>query len=307
MLSLEKLIEGLDVAVEPFSLCEVRGDGRLDMGSHDHACIHYAMAGSGSLRVGDDSPITLAPGALIVSPAQLPHRLESTSDRVNGNKPEKLPYCDPLGDGWRQVKSGVGDNGVLVACGAVHAVYHQVHGLFDYLPEPLVEYLQPDDPMRHAFDLLLSELAEPKPGTRSLAQALFQQCLVLLLRRQTHDGVCAAPWLTALEDPRLGRAIAAMLDRPEAPHSLERLAETAGMSRSTFAEHFVSAFRRPPMDLLKEVRLRRAAKLLRSTDRPVEALAASVGYASRSSFSRAFKEFHGLSPADYRQSGGGIL
>ena len=54
------------------------------------------------------------------------------------------------------------------------------------------------------------------------------------------------------------------------------------------------------MDFLKEVRLRRAAHLLRATDLPVKTVAARVGFASRSYFSRAFKAFTGHDPAGYR-------
>ena len=54
------------------------------------------------------------------------------------------------------------------------------------------------------------------------------------------------------------------------------------------------------MDFLKEIRLRRAANYLSTTDLPVKAVAGRVGFASRSYFSRAFKALHGIDPAGYR-------
>jgi len=72
------------------------------------------------------------------------------------------------------------------------------------------------------------------------------------------------------------------------------------MSRSAFVAHFTAVFERTPMDVLKEIRLRRAARLLRTTDLPVKAVAGQVGYASRSYFSRAFKAHFGADPAAYR-------
>ena len=54
------------------------------------------------------------------------------------------------------------------------------------------------------------------------------------------------------------------------------------------------------MDFLKEVRLRRAGDLLRVGDLPIKAIAARVGYSSRSHFSRSFKAFAGTDPATYR-------
>ncbi len=71
-------------------------------------------------------------------------------------------------------------------------------------------------------------------------------------------------------------------------------------ARASYAEHFKKAFDRTPMDFLKGVRLRRAAHLLTATDLPVKAIAARIGFDSRSYFSRAFKDFTGVDPAGFR-------
>ena len=72
------------------------------------------------------------------------------------------------------------------------------------------------------------------------------------------------------------------------------------MGRSAFAGRFSAVLGRSPIEFLKEVRLRRAARLLETTDLPVGVVAERVGYASRSYFSRAFKELHGTYPAGFR-------
>jgi transcriptional regulator GlxA family with amidase domain len=54
------------------------------------------------------------------------------------------------------------------------------------------------------------------------------------------------------------------------------------------------------MDFLYDIRMRKAAKLLETTDFPVKKVASSVGFASRSHFSRAFKGFTGADPTAYR-------
>jgi AraC-like DNA-binding protein len=298
MLSLEKLLDGLDIDVEPFALCEVRGSGRLDMGCRDEATLHYALAGTGRLKIANGETISVVPGTVLIVPPRLSHRLEAAKTTAAPVVP--LPHCAPLGEDWQQLQAGTGAAGILVACSTLRVTYQQAQGLFDYLAEPIIACLERDHPIRHSLDLLLAELAAPKPGTRALVRALMQQCLVLLLRRHCASGECRVPWLSALEDPRLGRAVAAIFEYPEALHTLERLAALAGMSRSAFAEHFAAEFGRGPMDLLKEVRLRRAAQLLRSTDTPIKALPGRVGYRSRSYFSRAFKDLFDISPAEYR-------
>jgi AraC-like DNA-binding protein len=93
-----------------------------------------------------------------------------------------------------------------------------------------------------------------------------------------------------------------MLDHPARSYSLESLAELAHMSRSAFAKEFTDRFGRTPMAFLRDVRLRRAASLLRETDLPVESIAARVGFSSRSHFSRSFHGRFGHSPTTFRTS-----
>lgn len=76
------------------------------------------------------------------------------------------------------------------------------------------------------------------------------------------------------------------------------------MSRAAFAERFSQVFDQAPMDFVQRVRLRIAARLLTTTDLPVKIVASTIGYASRSSFSRAFEAIYGAAPTDFRSFGG---
>ena len=211
------------------------------------------------------------------------------------------PTCESLPDGWNLLKVGEAPPGLVLACGYVQARYMQIAELFQYLREPIIEDVAEDRTFREPFHNLLDELADPKPGTKVLAEMLMKQCLIALLRNQSRaSGECFVPWLAALGDRGLGRALAAMLDSPETNHTLESLGEIAGMSRGAFAEHFKEAFGRTPIDCLKEIRLRRAAQLLTATDLPVKTIAFQVGFESRSYFSRAFRAFAGIDPAGFR-------
>lgn len=79
------------------------------------------------------------------------------------------------------------------------------------------------------------------------------------------------------------------------------LADVAAMSRSAFAERFTAVFGRPPMALVKDVRMRRAAGLLRADPTlSVDEVASRVGFSSRSHFSRSFEACYGAPPADFR-------
>jgi len=294
---LDRLLDGLDVAVEPFAICEVGKGASLVLEDHDATSIHYVLRGEGVARQMAGSEISLTPRTVVIAPPGA--CLVVTCGRTR-HMTLPAPVCRELPGGWQRMTFGDGPAGLVLTCGGVRATHRRAVGLFDHLRTPLVHDISGDAEFRDPLHRLLDELAAPRPGTRTMAEILMKECLVVLLRRYSQGGDCRVPWLVALDHPRLGAAISAMLDRPEAGHTLQSLAETAGMSRAAFARRFKEAFGRTVMDFLKEIRLRHAARLLRATDLPVKAVASRSGFESRSYFSRAFKAFSGVDPAGFR-------
>lgn len=188
---------------------------------------------------------------------------------------------------------------VVTTCGTIEASYGGSVGMFDFLDQPIAVHLDEGEPLRNAFESMLEELISPRLGTRALTEALLKQCLVLLIRKVEPDAVDAAR-LFGMADGRLLRAIVAMVDNPAESFTLDRLARTAGMSRSSFAARFQAAFGTTPIDLLKKIRVRHAARLLETTELPVAVIARSIGYKSRTYFSRAFRAEFGIDPRTFR-------
>lgn len=298
MILLDTLLAELEIGVEPFALCEIRTRWRLRPVGRGEASVHYVLAGQGVLALPDGAPLAIKAGAMVVIPSGVKPWIEPDGAGPAGTV--RITACEKPRQDWRRLRAGSGRFGVILACGAIHATYHQSTGLFNYLAEPIVEDFSTSSEIRRTFRRLLKEMADPKPGSRSVVECLLRECLVMLLRRYCASGHCRLPWLSALEDPKLGRAVAAMLERPEAHHTLESLGGVAGMSRSAFAQAFRTAFGRPAMVFLREIRLRRAACRLASTELSVKAVAGAVGIASRSYFWRAFKALYGIEPAAYR-------
>ncbi len=236
------------------------------------------IGGSGVLEFGGGVSLRFSPHVVVIVPARL-HRPD-------------------LPDGGRDPCST--DGPVRMACGRVRATVQGSVGLFDHLREPLVEHLRAGDPLRRALQELLDEIGARRPGYRAMAEALLRRCLILLLRRVGDHDERRLAWLAPLEDSRLRRAVAAMQNRPEHSFTLPVLAEVAGMSRSVFAARFADTLGQPPIGFLKTLRLARAGRLLLGTDLPVKSVATRVGYASRSSFTRAFVAVHGVGPLAFR-------
>jgi transcriptional regulator GlxA family with amidase domain len=172
--------------------------------------------------------------------------------------------------------------------------------LFRSLPRPLARRLDNVDLLAEQFSRVSAELSQPRVGTRPMIETLLKQCLVLMLRDPVPADALGMPWSPGVAHPPLWRAFVTMVETMEAAHSVDSLAATAGMGRSAFTGHFAKAFGRPPMALLREMRLRRAAALLADAQLPIETVARRVGYASRSQFSRAFRDFHGKDPQAFR-------
>lgn len=298
MTPLDQLIEGLDVGISAFAICEIRQDAKFILKEETGTALHYVLSGNGYAWQAAGNSFALKPHTIMILP---PGSLVAVTNGRNANIDPLDPHCEPLPEDWVNLTVGNGAPGIRLVCGFIRAMHLETTGLFDYLRQPLVLNVADDTSFRGPFMQFLDEIAAPRPGTRVLAEMLMKQCLIALLRRQMETARNSyAPWIAAANHPELGRAIAAITDRPESEHTLQSLADIAGMSRATFAKQFKSVFGRTPMDFVKEVRLRRAARFLAATDLPVKAIASRVGFDSRSYFSRAFKAFAGVDPVGFR-------
>jgi AraC family transcriptional activator of mtrCDE len=299
---LDRLLASLRVEVAPFAVCDVRRGWRVLMPPEGHVSLHFVVRGQGRLREPEGRVHALHEGTVFVAPPA-----SSVSRTLRVEPPDGAAHeldaaadCSLPEHGLRRMVAGAGDGALLMVCGAVRATYGGSVGLFDGLREPVIVELEDDPRIRGVFEALLAEQAAPAPGSQTMMRALMTQGLVAVLRRLCDSGTCTLPWMVALGDDRLVRALDLMLESPELAHTLESVAKVAGMSRSAFAERFTSTFGRTAMDLLREVRLDRGAELLRTTDLPVQTVAERVGLASRSYFSKAFRAQYGVDPAGYR-------
>lgn len=293
---LDDLLASLDVEVHTFSVCKVESGRALGVDADPVPVIHYGLKGSGIARFPDGVRITIEPHDFALVPPNQRHQIDMGGEDL-GVVPA-TENCLVLADGLLELRAGT-EPDLIMVCGKIEATYAGTLGLFDRLDHPISVRLRRSDPLREAFEAMLDELASPTLGTRALADALLKQCLILLVRRLAR-GEHEPAWLAGLVDSRLAGVVAAILENPAGDHTLRSLAERAGMSRSGFALRFGVAFGTTPMEFVKRIRLRYAARLLRTSDLPVATIANRVGYASRTHFSRAFRAAYGSDPQSFR-------
>jgi transcriptional regulator GlxA family with amidase domain len=166
------------------------------------------------------------------------------------------------------------------------------------LPEPFVVPLNALPELAPALELLFSEANTQSAGRQIALDHLFEYILVLLMRSALNDRLLDSGVLLGLADERLGGAIEAMHKHPEAPWSLEQLAQRAGMSRASFAARFRHVVGMTPFDYLTDWRLGVAQTMLRKGS-SLKVIAAAVGYANATALTRVFTQRLGKSPSDW--------
>jgi AraC-like DNA-binding protein len=294
------LLSALSVDVEAFALCEIAERVRLIFPPMDVIEIHHVLEGTLHLTIGDKDPIEAPAGAMVIVP---PGRLQylAASKSVATSKISS-DVCLPVRDGMVVLDATDGGEPVLrIACGTVQPDPNGSYGPLDGLSEPVAEDLSDLPVVSAAFKAMLEEVAAPGEGAMALTSALMKACLVFLLRRHLQSSRKAGTSSALFSDARIGRAIAAVLDRPSGAHSVTTLAKKAAMSRSAFARDFKATLGVTPMEFVTRIRLNLARRLLASTVRPVEAIAAEVGFSSRSHFSRVFRDQYGTDPSTFRK------
>lgn len=102
-------------------------------------------------------------------------------------------------------------------------------------------------------------------------------------------------------DEAVTAVVAAVTARPAEPWTVEGMARLVHLSRSALGERFRRALGRGPAEVLREIRMREARRLLTDPSRPVEYIASAVGYGSTAAFSRAFSSHHGVAPQAWRE------
>lgn len=109
--------------------------------------------------------------------------------------------------------------------------------------------------------------------------------------------------MSSAYERRILRVLDYIYDNPAGDLSLDQLADIAAMSRFHWHRVFQAVTGETCAQATRRMRLHRAAIILVQTDRSVEQIARSVGYSKSGSFSRAFAEAYGSSPAAYRAVG----
>jgi len=103
-------------------------------------------------------------------------------------------------------------------------------------------------------------------------------------------------------DRRIELVIARIKSEPVVAWDTPTLAALVNLSPSRFRHLFKRETGKGPAQFLKEVRLRKAEKMLRTTFLTVKQVLKHVGFTSSAHFVRDFRKQYGVTPTAYRRT-----
>lgn len=133
------------------------------------------------------------------------------------------------------------------------------------------------------------------PGSRTLITACFLRIAVILSRLYGAEN-------KRREIEGISLAAAYMESHSSEEIPMERLAEMSHYSQRHFIRLFSEIYEVAPHRYLTDIRIRRAASLLRDTRLDVSEISIRCGFSDPNYFSRIFRKYYGTSPLKYRNN-----
>jgi AraC family transcriptional regulator, alkane utilization regulator len=249
--------------------------------------------------------VELAAGDLIMLPRGSRHLLGSDL-HLAPTLADTLVQPPGAANDFLRIEHGGGGEKTRFVCGFLKYDERLCGPMVDALPR-LLRVPLGDGPATVWLTSLLQagarETAAPRAGGETVRAKLSELLFVEALRRyiemlpEQETG-----WLAGLRDRFVGRALALMHERPERDWTVEELATSVGLSRSSLAQRFTDFLGQPPMQYLTRWRLTVAAQRLRNEHASLARIASDSGYESEAAFNRAFKRALGTTPAAWRRS-----
>src|SRR5262245_3638653 len=278
---------------------------RSPMGSSpDIVFFHVLIEGRcKSKLIEDGQTIELAAGDLLMLPRGSRHLMGS--DLHLAPAAVESMVKPGAGAGMLRIDHGGGGERTRFVCGYLNYDERLCGQMLDALPRMLRVPLGDGSADGWVQGLLAAgtqESAAARPGSETMLAKLSELLFVEALRRYIETlPEQQTGWLAGLRDRFVGRALALLHQRPEHSWTVEELAETVGLSRSSLAQRFTEFLGQPPMQYLTRWRLTIAAQRLRSEHASLARIAEDCGYDSEAAFNRAFKRTFATTPAAWRK------
>ncbi len=277
---------------------------------------HIVMEGRCWLTSHDGSHVLMESGSMALLPHGRGHTI-ATESGAPGTPLFNIPVRQ-LSERYEYLQYGGGNNPpdendrdehhrneqdgerTRLVCGVIRFDHSAGQQLIQQLPEVIslsASQTGQQSWLQHSVNFMAEEARTLSPGGETIMAHLSDIIVIQAIRHWiTSDPAAQQGWLGALQDPKIGKALAAIHARPADNWNLETLARESGMSRSGFAARFTELVGTPAAQYVTEWRMKLARTRLQHAPVPLGALAEELGYQSEAAFSRAYKRVMGESP-----------
>ena len=152
------------------------------------------------------------------------------------------------------------------------------------------------DAMERLFNLI------GRPADQRVLLPLILREIHFRLLSAGHGAMLRRLMLRDSHVSRIARAVSKIRSDIAAPIRIAELSQLAGMSPSSFHEHFKSVTAKTPLQFQKDIRLQEARSRLIGGAGSVTEIAFTVGYESPTQFSREYARKFGVSPRANRHT-----
>jgi AraC-like DNA-binding protein len=291
--SFTEFVELIRLEVSIYHNARVCGQWLIEAHSEGNTCFHMVTQGDCLMAVPGVGDWTLQQGDLVIFSREFAHTMVPLG--LHEGPQEHLLIADA------QARTGTS-----MLCGEVKFQHQGSEALLNALPSVFVIERNESSPwLSQLYELILAESLSIRESSSPILNRLCELLVAYALRHFVEHGECNAGMLALFAHKHIGKALEAVHKAPAKAWGLVSLAESAGMSRTQFANTFKSLSAWTPMQYLSWWRMQLAWEYLRAGE-SVAVVAEKVGYQSEAAFSRVFRTQFGRGGGEVRRAGGGV-
>ncbi len=292
------VLENLKVKGSVYFCSQLSPPWDIPVSQAPYASFHYVRQGQCTITL-ESQHHQLEKGDLVFIPHGAPHHLENLSPPLgNLNRSDVTTSLNQhYADNGTRVES------TILLCGRFEYARHLSHPLLQQLPQIIIlnaSDIEKTPWLKGTLQQIASEYQEQEVGCEVVVNRLTEVMLVEILRLMVKIKF-ATGYIAAMADKQLNIAMTLLHQHPEKEWTLEILAEQSAMSRSSLARKFTQHIGEPMFTYLTRIRMNRAAQLIAAGTLRIDDVAEMAGYQSPLSFNRAFKNFWGQTPFQYKK------
>ncbi|MBI1425638.1 MAG: helix-turn-helix domain-containing protein [Gammaproteobacteria bacterium] len=293
--SLSEILQSIRLQARVFAHPSFCGHWAVDTSGTRQATFHIVTRGTCWLHLPDRAMAEpMRAGDLVVFPRDAAHVIADSEQLPDAEVPRNQALTDP----------SIQPTASLI-CGYFEFGEQRWNPLLASMPDHLVirnEAMSATGHMYHLINFMSYEVESQRLGADVVINRLSDVLFIHVIRTYIEQHQPAHGVIAALADTRLAQGLNAFHQQPQAPWTIETLANAAGMSRSAFAEQFHRIVGQTPLQYMLQWRMQVAYDLLMTSSLSTQQIAERSGYQSEASFAKAFKKFYGNGPGAVRRA-----